>query len=420
MSIFLLIDCNNFYASCHRIFNPQLENRPVVVLSNNDGCIIARSNEAKRLGIPMGAPYFKYRAFCQQHQVTVFSSNYELYGDISQRIMTILKGFCADVEIYSIDEAFLYFEAEPHPDFANFCLDIRQKIKMWTGVPVSIGISSTKTLAKAANFIAKRQNLTGVFALRDSILQNALLSQIQISEIWGIGGKLSAKLQKLGIFTAQQLRDYPDESMRQQFGVTVQRTVLELRGTSCLNLENFHTRQNIISSQSFKSAIDRIEDLEKAITRFVTTACIKLRSQKSKAQGIYVFIQTNLFDQRDKPYSQAVFCSLVEPTADTRLLISAAKHHLKKIYLPGLSYKKAGIMLVNLVNKKTQQTDLFTDHTAAQKSETLMYTLDQINERLGRDTIFIAAQGTPARKQETGKTSPCFTTKWTDILTIQV
>jgi DNA polymerase V len=420
MSIFLLIDCNNFYASCHRIFNPQLEHHPVVVLSNNDGCIIARSNEAKKLGIPMGAPYFQYQQFCKENRVAVFSSNYELYGDISQRVMTILKGFSQHVEIYSIDEAFLYFDSEPSSPIMDFCLLMRQKIKMWTGMPVSIGMGPTKTLAKAANFIAKRQNLTGIFDLREPRLQNTMLTQIQTSDVWGVGNRFAAKLDKLGVTTALQLRDQPDEQIRSQFGVTLQRTLLELRGTPCLSLENSKPRQNIISSRSFRHTITSLTDLETAISQFIATACGKLRRQNSKAQGIYIFIQTNLFDKKNKPYSNGIFCSFASPTLDTRFIIGAGKYHLRKIYRPGLSYKKAGIMLVNLTDSHVHQEDLFIQTPPVDKSENLMHALDQINDRLGRNAIFIAAQGIQNRRQGFKQNSPCFTTKWAEILTINV
>ncbi|MBS0350643.1 MAG: Y-family DNA polymerase [Proteobacteria bacterium] len=421
MSIFALVDCNNFYASCQRIFNPSLENQPVVVLSNNDGCIIARSNQAKKLGIPMGAPYFQYEEFCRKNNVAVFSSNYALYGDISQRVMSSLRHFCADIEVYSIDEAFLRFDSNDPADIFNWCKMIRSKIKMWTGIPVSIGISTTKTLAKVANSIAKKLDSDSVFDLSATKLQDSLLAEIQVSKIWGIGSRLAKTLSKMGIHQAQQLRDSSDSWIRQHFGVTVQRTVLELRGIACLNLAEAKHRKNIISSRSFNQPIQKFEDLEPVLSEFVAIAGTKLRRQKSKAQGIYVFLQTNLFDASAKPYSNGIFCSFVEPSSDTGLMIKIAKNNLKKIYLPGLNYKKMGVILADLLPFANKQYDLFIHSDSQGKKDQVMKTLDDINNRMGRASIYLAAQG----RRETlplkfHRKSPCYTTHWQDILTVHV
>jgi DNA polymerase V len=419
MPIFLLVDCNNFYVSCQRIFNPALEKKPVVVLSNNDGCIIARSNEVKSLGVPMGAPYFKYRPLLIKHKAVVFSSNYELYGDISNRIMTILRDICADIEIYSIDEAFLRIES-PHTNLMDFCISIRRKIKMWVGVPVSIGIGPNKTLAKAANIIAKRQNLSGICDLTDPHLQNQMLSELEIGGVWGIGHRLATKLNKLGIYNARQLRDIATHEIRKRFGVTVERTVLELRGVACLTLQAFQPRRNIISSRSFSQALQNIVDIEEAISQFVATACVKLRKQHSKAQGICVFLQTNLFSQ-EKPYSNSLFCSFDTPTDDTAFIIRAAKQVLQKIYLPYCRYKKAGIMLTNTVFRNSIQEDLFVNAAKHEKRDHLMQVLDEVNIAFGKRSLFLAAQGTKSDHFHSALLkSPCFTTKWTDILTIKL
>ncbi len=420
MAVFLLVDCNNFYASCQRVFNPKLENRPVVVLSNNDGCVIARSNQAKDLGIPMGAPYFQYRSFCETHKVAVFSSNYELYGDFSQRVMSLLRKFCDNVEVYSIDEAFLRFESSDELNIMNLCETIRQNIKMWTGIPVSIGIGTSKTLAKAANLVAKRQTTSGIFDLRNSAQQDSILMQLEVSKIWGIGSRIAKRLAKLNITHAQQLRDSSDAWIREHFGVTVQRTILELRGISCLNLETCKPKKNIISSRSFSSTLTRIEDLEEALSQFVAIACQRLRKQESKAQGIYVFLQTNPFTA-EKFYNNGILCSFAEPTADTSFIIQAAKRYLKKIYLPQLHYKKMGVMLTDLIASKNQQYDLFIKTNQQEKKDILMHTLDHIQDRMGRKSIFIAAQGTNQKWQtQSRQKSPCYTTQWADILTIKI
>ena len=313
MSLFLLIDCNNFYVSCQRIFNPALEKKPVVVLSNNDGCIIARSNEAKKLGIPMGAPYFKYRPLLIKHEVIVFSSNYELYGDISNRIMNILRDCCADVEVYSIDEAFLRMEST-HSNLMDFCLNIRRKIKMWVGVPVSIGIGPSKTLAKVANIIAKRQNLSGICDLTDPQFQNQILSELDVVDVWGIGHRLANKLNQLGIYNARQLRDAATHEIRKRFGVTVERTVLELRGVACLALQHFQPRKNIISSRSFSQVLQNIVDIEEAISQFVATAkrdktpnkILKLREFMCFCKRIYLL-------KMNSPIATGYFVALILP-----------------------------------------------------------------------------------------------------------
>ena len=415
MSIFLLVDCNNFYVSCQRIFNPSLEKKPVVVLSNNDGCIIARSNEAKNLGIPMGAPYFEYRRLLTRHKVTVFSSNYELYGDISNRIMTILRDFGVDIEVYSIDEAFLRIESA-RINVTDFCLSIRQKIKMWVGIPVSIGIGPSKTLAKVANLIAKRQNLNGVYDLTDPQRQNQILPEMNLSDVWGIGNRLVIQLNKLGIQNPQQLRDAPTMEIRKRFGVTVERTVLELRGVSCLSLQNFQPRKNIICSRSFRQPLQNIRDMEEAISQFTATACIKLRKQKSKAQGLYVFLQTNLWSKKERPYSNGVFCPFEAPTADTSDVIQIAKKELQKIYLPQRQYKKAGVMLTDIIPENSVQTDLFVNYPQHRKRDRVMQVLDEVNAALGAKSLYLAAQGAIVKRLHGALLkSPCFTTKWTDI-----
>ncbi len=415
MSIFLLVDCNNFYVSCQRIFNPSLEKKPVVVLSNNDGCIIARSNEAKNLGIPMGAPYFEYRRLLTRHKVTVFSSNYELYGDISNRIMTILRDFGVDIEVYSIDEAFLRIESA-RINVTDFCLSIRQKIKMWVGIPVSIGIGPSKTLAKVANLIAKRQNLNGVYDLTDPQRQNQILPEMNLSDVWGIGNRLVIQLNKLGIQNPQQLRDAPTMEIRKRFGVTVERTVLELRGISCLSLQHFQPRKNIICSRSFRQALQNIQDMEEAISQFTATACMKLRKQKSKAQGLYIFLQTNLWSKKERPYSNGVFCPFEAPTADTFAAVQIAKKELQKIYLPQRQYKKAGVMLTDIVPESSVQADLFVNYPQHRKRDRVMQVLDEVNAALGAKSLYVAAQGAIAKRLHGALLkSPCFTTKWTDI-----
>jgi DNA polymerase V len=251
MSVFALIDANNFFASCERVFSPSLNKKPIVVLSNNDGCIIARSNESKNLGIPMGVPYYQWRIHCQKNKVHVFSSNFELYGDLSTRLMSLLSGFCPSLEVYSIDEAFLMFHEKQFADLMLSLLALRSHVLQCLGLPVCIGIASTKTLAKIANHIAKKKTLNGVFDLRDPAVQENVLEEFPIEDIWGIGRQLSKKLKAKAIHTAKQLRDSNISSMRRQFGVVMERIIQELRGSSCLPLETIQPRKQIRYSRSF-------------------------------------------------------------------------------------------------------------------------------------------------------------------------
>lgn len=296
MPIYALVDCNNFYASCERVFNPRLNNKPVIILSNNDGCIIARSNEAKALGIPMGAPFYQWKNFCKQHHIHVLSSNYELYGDMSGRVMTTFASICPNMEIYSIDEAFLVLDGFKWKNtLTEFAFEIKNRVLQWTGIPVSIGIGQTKTLAKIANKIAKTQTSTNVFEIMDLTLQEQIMKHFPVEDIWGIGSRLAKRLHKMNIKTAQNLRDADPKAMRIQFNVTMEKMISELRGISCLPLESFQPRKQIISSRSFGYAVTALKNLEEAISYYAATAALKLRKQRSLTQGISVFLHTNTF-----------------------------------------------------------------------------------------------------------------------------
>ena len=418
--VYALVDCNNFYASCERIFNPALNNKPLVVLSNNDGCIVARSNEAKALGITMGAPFYQLRALFQRHQVQVFSSNYTLYGDISQRVMASLRLLCPEVEVYSIDEAFLRFDGFAPGELQSYAENLREKIHTWVGIPVSIGIAPTKTLAKVANRIAKSQATSGICDLRNPRLQKSILQTFPIKDIWGIGSHTTAKLQQLGITTAQQLRDYCPKAIRQQFGVVVERIVLELRGFACLTLEKVLPKKNIISSRSFGKLITDYDDLAEAVSHHATRAAAKLRKQQSKAQGIYTFVSTNPFRNAEPQYQNGKIQGLVVPTADSSTLVKAAKNALKQIFRPGYQYYRAGIMLMDITSMECQQQDLFIDHSAIQlKREKLMQVMDQLNRQMGSNTVFLAAQGVDnAWKMRADRRSPRFTTDWGELVRV--
>ncbi|TLY48342.1 MAG: Y-family DNA polymerase [Gammaproteobacteria bacterium] len=392
MSYFALADCNNFYVSCERVFNPALEKQPIIILSNNDGCIISRSNEAKILGIPMGEPVFKYRDLIRRGQVRCFSSNYALYGDMSQRVMDSLRRLCPDMEVYSIDEAFLKLDHFSHYDLNTYLWHIRQKVKQWTGIPLSIGLASSKTLAKVANFYAKCTVKTGVYDLRSVVLRDVLLKTLPIQEIWGIGRKLTDKLHRYSIKSAFDLQQANPKIMRRRFSVVVERIILELNGISCLGLESIAAKKQIMCSRSFGRPITHLHDLSNALSRYTARAAYKLRGQACKAQAIYVFITTNKHKTSDRQYMKGLACSLVTATDDTRVLIAAAQQILKQLYKAGFNYKKAGILLLDIIPSHQQSNDLFIQSTSA-NSVALMKVVDETNEIFGAHTLFFAAEG---------------------------
>jgi DNA polymerase V len=420
MSIFALVDCNNFYASCERVFNPALEGKPIVILSNNDGCIIARSNEAKALGIPMGCPYYSFKQIFQKQNVEVFSSNYELYGDMSQRVMDSLAEFCPDIEVYSIDEAFLKLDGFKDRDLDAFAIEIRQKIKQWTGIPVSIGIGATKTLAKMANHIAKRHTQSGVFNLLDTNISEKILSEFEVEKIWGIASGGEKKLKQLGIITAKQLRDANPKIIRKHLTVVGERIVYELRGISCLPLEIFVApKKNIMSSRSFGRIVTKYEDLEEAIANYASRACEKMRKEKSRAQAVQVSVTTNPFKTHTKQYRNGTMSRFIAPTNDTMHIISQAVKCLKQIYHSDYEYKKVSVMLMDLVSDEGGQQDLF-DEVNYDKSDKIMGVLDNINLKMGRNKLFIGTQGIERNwKMQRNKQSSRFTTQWHELLEVR-
>ena len=419
MSYFALADCNNFYVSCERVFNPVLEKQAIIILSNNDGCIISRSNEAKALGIPMGAPVFKYRDLIRRGQIKCFSSNYALYGDMSQRVMDSLRRLCPDMEVYSIDEAFLKLDHFSYYDLTTYLMDIRQKIKQWTGIPISIGLAPSKTLAKVANFYAKRVIKAGVCDLRSAPLRDSLLKTLPIEEVWGIGRKLTEKLQHYSIKTAFDLQQANPKIMRRRFSVVVERIILELNGISCLSLESVAPKKQIMCSRSFGRPVTELHDLSSALSRYTARAAYKLREQDCKTQAIYVFITTNKHKASDRQYMKGLTCSLVTATNDTRVLITAAQQVLKQLYKTGFNYKKAGILLMDIIPSHQQTNDLFIQPTS-QRSVTLMKILDETNQIFGSHTLFFAAEGGAQASwtMRAGYRSPRYTTHWQEIVNV--
>jgi len=418
MKIFALVDCNNFYASCERVFDPRLKNRPIVVLSNNDGCIVARSNEVKALGIPMGVPYFEYKAVIKKHQVAVFSSNYQLYGDMSQRVMASLRLFAPDMEVYSIDEAFLRLDYFPSRDLVDYCKTIRAKVVQWTGIPVSIGIGPSKVLAKVANRVAKTQTDEGVFDIRSEETQDEILKTLDVEKLWGIAGRWAERLNRIGIEKASDLRDANPTIVRKHLSVVGERLLRELRGQSCIDLEDVQPRKSILSSKSFGTLVTKKEPLEEALANYAARACEKLRKQNSRAQAVYVFIQTNGFKKTEKQYNNAFTLTLTIPASDTRTIIEAAKFCLSQIYKPGYRYKKTGIMLLDLIPAAVEQRHLFVDFDH-RPGDRLMGLVDRVNRSHGPDTLFFGAQGvTREWKMRCGLRSPRYTTQWDELLRV--
>jgi DNA polymerase V len=412
--LFALVDCNNFYVSCERVFNPAVENRPVVVLSNNDGCIIARSNEAKALGIRMGQPVFECRTLIARHGVHVYSSNYSLYGDISRRVMDMLNLFCPEVEVYSIDEAFLNLTGLPGIA-REFCRPLRARIRKWVGMPVSIGIGPSKTLAKAAARVAKKDpDSQGVFDLTGR--RDEVLASLDVEDVWGIGRRYARLLRRHGICTALDLSRVGDGWALKHLTVAGLRTVKELRGDSCISLEDAgQPSKTIICSRSFGRKVYRMDELQEAAAAYAARAAEKLRGQGSAASFIQVMLVEFPFND-GFPATHIASADIPVATAYTPELTGYAKELLKRIYRQGPAYRKAGVMLAGIVPRGRIQTNLFHPSREGPKQLALMEAMDGINARWGRGTVGFAASGfeRPWWMRQARK-SPRFTTSWADL-----
>lgn len=422
MSVFALVDCNNFYVSCERVFNPKLENRPVIVLSNNDGCAVARSNEAKAIGIKMGAPFFKIRHLVDLYQVQVFSSNYTLYGDMSSRVMQTLATFTPAIEIYSIDEAFLDLDRFAFTDLTTCGKQIRQTVRQHTGIPVSIGIATSKTLAKVANRIAKKSTKAdGVLDLTNPRYQDTALKRTPIEDVWGIGRRYAACLKLRGIHTARDFK-YADSAMIQKkMGINGIRTQKELCGESCYTLEeNPPLKKSISVSRSFKKPVVTLDDLSQAVCSYISRGAEKLRAQGSHAQAMTVYVTTNRF-KPESFYCNSMTCSFPTPLNNTPELIKHGQAALKKIFQKGREYTKAGVLFLNLTRDGSFQQDLF-DTTDRTRQACVMEVLDQINAKMGSSILKYLSTGI---SEKTGWTtafdyrSPAYTTNWDQILTVR-
>ena len=415
--MFGLIDCNNFYVSCERLFRPDLAARPVVVLSNNDGCIIARSNEAKVLGLGMGAPYFKQEPLIRKHNVAVFSSNYPLYGDISQRVMDVLMRFEPDVEVYSIDEAFVRLPAGKHYDLESWCRFLKATVQKHTGIPVSIGLGPTKTLAKIANRFAKKApSAAGIFIITERQPPDSLLAAVPVDDIWGIGRHHAARLKNHSIYTALEFKNCTDAWIRKLLTVTGLRTAMELRGIPCISLEKTGpAKKSICTSRSFGQPVHTLDDLQEAVATYATQAASKLRNGGRRATVVDVFVRTNSFRKDEPQYCTRRTFTLPAPSSHTATLIKVALASLKAIYRPGYRYQKAGVLLSGLVPDKHEQLPLFTTPAPRDKTS-LMKAVDEINRRWGRDTIQPAAAGLAKNWHfRQMKKSPAYTTRWPEL-----
>ena len=446
MPTFALIDGNSFYASCQMVFDPSLQNRPVVVLSNNDGCVVAANSQAKALEAGMSQqygqggyhaarsdsmmfqPYFKVTAFLKQHHAAVFSSNYELYADMSQRMHTIIGQFSPHQEIYSIDESFLELSTLPIKNLTEYGQQIKQRVNQWIGIPVAVGIAPSKTLAKLANHIAKKQmNLNGVldYASLPAETQAALLKTIKVGKVWGIGKRLSQQLEAKQILTAYDLQQACPKSIRKQFSVNVERIVQELNGQACLLLNETHpNKQQIVSSRSFGQLVTELDFMQQAVASYTATAAAKLRQQNSVCKRISVFITTHKYKPDHPQYRNVYQIPLIYPTDNSVLLTKMAIRALKHIWLNGYQYQKASVTLSELSDKGALQIDLFADNpqfSGNPRSDKLMKVMDTLNLSMGKGTIQLANSGLQQQTWRMNRNlmSPRYTTQWPDLLRVK-
>ena len=415
-----LIDCNNFYASCERVFNPSLKNKPIVVLSNNDGCIIARSNEAKSLGIRMGHPFFKCKSIIESNKVQVFSSNYSLYADMSNRVMSIIKSFFPDTEIYSIDEAFVQIKSSNESRLIKDMKILRETILKWTGIPVSIGVSTTKTLAKVANKLAKKEQGIKTLCTNNSNSRKSILEDVHVEDVWGIGRRLTNTLNLHGIKNAFQLSNVDKIWIRKKTSVNVLKTVLELNGISCIQLEDkISKKKQITTSRAFAKGISDLASLEEAVGAYISRASEKLRNQNSVCSVLTVALSTNRFDLYTEHQFLSSTMSLEYSTNSTSKLIVLGTSILKNIFRQGLVYKKAHVFLSGIENAETKQYSLGDNLKTVVKEERLMRVLDHINNSYGSETLRYANTGiNRGWLMKRTKKSKHFTTSWNELLTV--
>ena len=420
--MFALADCNNFFASCERVFRPDLQGKPVIVLSNNDGCAIARSNEAKALGIKMGAPFFKIRDIVRRHNVAVFSGNMALYGDMSQRVRWVLEEFAPGIEVYSIDEAFLDLRGMKNIDFDAYAKRISEQCWKMTSIPVSVGIAPTKTLAKIASKLCKQYPKLrgGCYMHRPQDIEK-VLRKFPIEDVWGIGRRTAPKLKARGVNTAYEFTQMPEGVVRMMLGIGGVRTWKELRGIPCLEFEDgFEAKQSICVSRSFSSEIYEVKELQEQIANFASAMASKLRKQQSVTSEMVVFAYTNRF-REDVPQVHAnTLVPFITPTAEERIIIAQAVSAAKTLFKQGFGYKKAGVIATKIVSEKHVMHSLFEDREAVEREHKITSALDAINAAFGKGTIKLAVQGSGEIKSSSENQSPHYTTRWSDIPLVTV
>ncbi|TVR80877.1 MAG: Y-family DNA polymerase [Chitinophagaceae bacterium] len=417
--MFALVDCNNFYASCERVFRPNLNEKPVVVLSNNDGCVIARSEEAKAAGIPMGAPAHKYETLFKKHNIHVFSSNYALYGDMSARVMNLLAEFAPEIEIYSIDEAFLKFGQAPHLDYQKHAEKIRNYVFKCTGIPISVGIAPTKSLAKTANKIAKKfsKQLNNVYIIDNEEKQRKALKWLPVSKVWGIGRRYANKLEHNGIHTALDFIQQPDDWVKRNMSVVGLRLKHDLSGKAILDLEGVQAKKNIATTRSFDKNYDDFTYVKERVTTFAVSCGEKLRRQQSTCNALMVFIHTNSHRKDLPQYSRNIVVQLPFPTNSSIELSKFAVLGLKQIFRKGYAYKKAGVIVMDIKPADNRQLSLFENSNP--RHDALMKAVDFLNTTIGQEKVKLAAQGSGRMwKMRQEKLSPRYTTKLNEIITI--
>lgn len=417
--MFALVDCNNFYASCERVFKPSLIDKPIVVLSNNDGCVISRSNEAKPY-VPMGAVVFKYREVFKANNIHVFSSNYALYGDMSNRVMSVLSEFTPDIEVYSIDEAFLQFNGFNNYDLNEYGLAIKNKVIQTTHIPISIGFAPTKALSKVANKIAKKytQQTNGVYVIDSEEKRIKALKWTKIEDVWGIGRRLAKKLKAININTAYDFTLLNDNYVRKQFSVVGLRLKKELSGESVLSLDEVKNKQAIATTRSFEFNIKTFSELNERVATFTSSSAEKLRKENSLCNIITVFVRTNRFHEDKEQYRNGISITLPYPTSSDIVLTKYAKIALENIYKTGYEYKKAGVILMGITPKNEVQTNLFFNESP--RHTLLMKTMDKLNNKLGNKKVKLANQDPQKTwKMRQEHLSNRYTTNWNELLQVK-
>ncbi|MEP0213098.1 MAG: Y-family DNA polymerase [Cellulophaga sp.] len=417
--MYALVDCNNFYASCERVFNPSLQGKPIAILSNNDGCVISRSDEAKLIGLPMGAPAFKYKSFFKANNVHVFSSNYSLYGDMSSRVMSILQQFSPDVEVYSIDEAFIQFKGFDNYNFTTYGTEIRDRVLKWTGIPTCVGIAPTKALSKVANKIARKfpNQTKGTYVIDTEEKRIKALKWIKLEDVWGIGRRLHKRLAIKNCKTALDFVNLPDDWVRKNFSITEWRLKKDLEGIPTLDLEIKENKKSIATTRSFEHTFSDIENIKERISTFASSCAEKLRKQNSSCHTVVVLLSSDKHKQGAEQHRGTFSVNMSYPTDSSLAISNAAIKAIEHIYKPGINYKRAGVIVTGLVPTNNHQLHLFT--TENPKHKPLMKAIDKLNFKYGDQKLKIANQDlerTWKMKQE--HLSPKYTTRFNDIIKV--